>query len=779
MYSVDVARALVRLMVGGLLALLVWHTGRVAAQTPQPLWQRGQWHQATSVSGCSLPRPATRGAERHGCFNKQIRVGSQPFLDICTGSTRTQSYAGNPTCNDFLRPEWDTVTVAGGIGMLGIYPAGCTAIRGEAEHPSPFQPPRRVTDAIVALRSDGESEARILGTGILIAADLVLTANHVVNPSDPAATEEIEYAVFGDRNRDLNPPMSHNDLKWVQIGRRADGSVNTIFGSPPEKLDYAVIRILKSSSVLNALPIPLAKRHQLENASWLDRPTVVGYTDNPFFPRGLVVSSGGVWAQTPQKAILEINNDLFYNVNTARGFSGGAVLNSQSQLVGIHLKAHSGDFGYRNMQGCFVDPVGADNKIRDFSRPNGGQSIHRIFEDIANSTSDKDLQHTFQDAEIVAAVVSYRTVHSLIWKPEPTVTRTLGLYAKKRIRFEVTEQAEAIVTPAAKPDCGQDSGSALDDGNCRAPFYENVAQAALPDEARRKRFAVGAIVGKTDEGKDLLLATGVMLSPEHVLTAGHAVPVPSEAANLRFVLDWTPDEPFTECKQVGKLVPEVLAGSARSRLDYALLKLHEPMKLVASDGACDWSLLRPVSRSASKLEVSGAIYALGHYLYNYPHPLSLFFGGFVSGLHRWPKDGGGSFNIDYTLRTTRGLSGGAVLDASFFWVALHQRSLNRARYDLLTDWHPYSHWYYERPSWHNFWRPLPVPCTEENQTTKNETRCFPGQGALVSDIVRDLSLQLGTTWMCANLPRVAEYLRDNSMNIQPCASKSANNTPRR
>ena len=753
------------------LGIALAFAGEMSSSADRPIF-----HQAMVVAGCTSPRMAARGGERHSCRNEQVDASLDFFRDICTNrisetETGYVRYGGKQACADFLRPEWETVAVAGGVGMHGIFPSGCGEIRGSSSLNYPRQPPPAALGAVVAIRNESASGAETLGTGVLIAPGIVLTAYHVVVGSG-SESDVPAYAVFGHRNRDEHPPMSHEELTSSRILKDSQTkNIKLLYWSRTEDLDFAVFEIEKLDAIRKVVPLPIRTKLQMEAAPLWDRPTIVGYTDNPFFPRGLVVSTDGRWNTKPVAAFAEVTNDLFYSLNTAGGFSGAPVFNSNFEWVGLHLVAHSGDYVTKRGDACIFHTPKTESFIRDFNRPNGGQSLNRIFEHIANQSSNAEMKEIFGSEEIASAIASYRSQQARVLMPQSP-----GKAGKADVPFR-TWWIGATPTPSrplkASETCGASAQADPATGSCRAPLVSESAQSAIPHSARSKRFAVGAIVAKMNDGKDQLVATGVMLSNKHVLTAGHSVPVPAAISGYRFVLDWSRSgDQHLKCRVELPILPRVFAGSARSRLDYALLELATPAPLARDDGSCQWELLELAPYSPRVTNAGAKAFALGHYFADYERPLSLFYRGVFAGEHRWSKDGGGSLNLDYSLPTEEGLSGGAVLDQSFRLVGLHQRSLKRARETRpQTAWHPYNQWTYGLPSWRNLWRPFPVACGPES-LSRDPNDCFPGQGTLISDIAQDAAMQMGHHWMCKNVPKLARlFLAQVSSTSPACSSE--------
>ncbi len=707
------------------------------------------------VSRCTVPRVAVRAFVPHSCRNA-VPVAGQRYYDICTGKAGkvydASDVAPSTDYDRIKRPEWDTARVAGGIGMLGVQPWGCSVIRGADADAPPLQLPTHLASAVAALHgwagSPTEGLRDSIGSAVLVAPHILLTARHVLyKQGEKQKQRALSFAVFKYRNSDLYEPMSHENLLAAPLV--LSGAVPKILFES-EQFDFAFIEIDLTNVKSPPSPIPIPKYSANTGAEYYaGSPLVVGYTDNPFYPRGLVVSGRGTWHERPDGADEDETpypSDIFYNVNTAHGFSGGGVFDSTNRWRGVHQRAYSASLPDKN-----------DPRLRDFSRPNGGVSIERVFGELANQACDARLQAMFRDDQAAATIASYRS---------PSVVPPCGTSSMKN-------QAAAPVTAMSTPMANAHSETAkappnaacyvakstLAEWGCRADYRHPLAQNQLPDLWKRAWPAVGAIVAKDALNTDVLVGTGVLLAADLVLTAGHVAPIPSAIGlnQFRFVLGYLGEK---KCQQSIDVATPILAASAQNLRDFALLRLKLPVDLTENAVECPWKMLAASPQPAALQGRSAVV--VGHFVESDGDqaPLSLFYSGEFFGTKHWSKDGGGTANVDYALYVLPGASGGAVLDADFTWFALHQRSLRQARSETDSHWHPYGHWLYGETWWsaarETRCKPHDRIITIENSGSL--LQCWPAQATLLTDIAEDIARTLGAKWVCERLPLWARLL---------------------
>lgn len=276
----------------------------------------------------------------------------------------------------------------------------------------------------------------------------------------------------------------------------------------------------------------------------------------------------------------------------------------------------------------------------------------------------------------------------------------------------------------------------------------------------RDRFARKAVaeIRSRDAGNIDILASGTFLSPNWILTAAH--PFISKArlnalkASVGRVLPTIP----TDVASLNSLaicdfhfVLDQLVSSVRGYLDYLLVKVTP-----VQSKACSKSTTQADSGSAfeAPFEIPSAqqlrgkpAYAMGFTSNSeYPDGLSLLHGGVFLGARRYTKNLGTLFNLDYETHATPGFSGGPIFDEAGRWIAIHQRSTERALDDDVTRWNPYLDEYYpyQYDPKKSVWRRPPEP--------------MPSQGTPLTDIAFDVVNKCGIRWMCANVPALAAIL---------------------
>lgn len=696
---------------------------------------------AVVVSRCAVPRIATRAHARHECDNRLPTALNYRYIDICTGILNLDGLLNSDgdiaeyKRVDRRRPEWATQPTAQGPGMRGVLPWGCEHVLGAAPETVPLQPPIELASGVAALSVGyGGNSGKMVGSAILISPTVLLTARHVLYDEawrdDPI---ELTHAIFRYFNSDIFAPPSHEALHTVRLVKNTDGYPKILAES--RELDFALIKLEKSSG---AVPISIPERGVSAGRAG---PMVLGYTDNPFFPRGLVVSTHGDWQPVPPG--LSGNDlaryDLFYNVNTANGFSGGPVLDTSHRLRGMHLRAFAGD------------DLRDSKKLMDFSRPNGGISVDAIFACIAAALTRGDLETLLRSESAAAAIYGYRKPTS--GERSDGSSRCSDLVTRQEtvpdgaIRLEA-DTANTKAHPPRRTFCEVYRAAAVEESMCSVDLAHDDAQRLLPEHLRGGyRPAIGALIAKDRQGRSMLMGTAVLISADLVVTAGHVVPIPDtvNTQQVRFVLGYNPENllsaPPKKCAYESEVSRHILAASARSLRDFAVLRLKSTIDSSAMQ-ECNWKLLRP---RALPPTVNTNAFAIGHFNLGAERNLSLFYAGKFMGVNRWSKDGGGSVNVDYGLGTEPGLSGAAVFDEDFNWVALHQRTLSRASEETDTKWHPYGYWMYGDNR---------ADCRGKrpNLSGVSLSDCWPAQGTLMSDIAIDTTRAMGIEWMCSELP---------------------------
>ena len=349
-------------------------------------WQNGVPNDAfvvQRVSECGPPHPAMMWGTPMRCsvhLNDWLR-GSEYEQEPC-GFPFRPPYA--PFSADHMKlyirpmPEWDTAPVGRrgsslGPGMNGIVSATCE-FNGDG---SPIRRPPESTLFSVGVVRVAE-KGRTHGTATRIGRDLVLTAWHVACPNKEVKVTPT-VAVFrrprvaahvGRSESTATSFEEENDFDLVVSGN----DLVIVAGSPNTELDYAVLRLSTSGARAAAITKALEGHPSLASTVWLEslergaRTHLLGFTDNVFFPRGLVLSTFGSVVGRLPVGDLDRGLDTFYNLASAGGFSGGPVFDDQFRWRAMHLTALSYDT--------------SPDTARDFSRPNAGVSIQAIMADL-------------------------------------------------------------------------------------------------------------------------------------------------------------------------------------------------------------------------------------------------------------------------------------------------------------------------------------------------------------------------------------------------------------
>ena len=306
------------------------------------------------------------------------RFGTESLLQKENPFVRCEeraSQALNPLA--LADPACETVEVASGPGMRGILPIACTHVSGVNERL--VAPPFGIaTSAVGAIKN---VKGRVIGTGILLAKDLLLTPRHVADPAHylgpcgslPAGIFPAESAPvsvdFGER---LEPDgnfvgMSQHSvwgLEYVRTGNMP-AKLAIYFEPTAPNLDFVLLRLKpdperslsdvcglsstaprqrahSTNSRATSAPIstdacglvPIAIPLQVSVLEVSDRLDMLAYTANPYFPRGLIWSGEGRFLGRDDA--FPTGASLLHNLQSASGFSGGPLFGRQMSWVGIH-----------------------------------------------------------------------------------------------------------------------------------------------------------------------------------------------------------------------------------------------------------------------------------------------------------------------------------------------------------------------------------------------------------------------------------------------------------
>ena len=141
---------------------------------------------------------------------------------------------------------------------------------------------------------------------------------------------------------DGKPPRFENIIEYELETEKVGAAIQPKLyaHSPDHELDYAIVRILCNEALKNCpvnlgiQPIRLEKNDAPSMASALH---LFGFTDNVFFPRGMILSTNGAIENSNR---IECQGAGFcYSNQTTFGFSGGPVFDNSFRLLGIHTES--------------------------------------------------------------------------------------------------------------------------------------------------------------------------------------------------------------------------------------------------------------------------------------------------------------------------------------------------------------------------------------------------------------------------------------------------------
>lgn len=337
-------------------------------------------------------------------------------------------------------PECETLRVANGPGMHGIAPAACMHLSGLAVDRFPLHAPRKVLRAVAALRDRFGHE---VGTAVLVANNVLLTAKHVLI-ANPVT------AVFDFHSSD-GCALADPDEELAFSLTYSDNSLYEIASSPEAKLDFSLIS-LDSRTPMSGGGLRVRQRRLANSCSLVDLPTawqsaircrgdalwdtscfgltpikfdvdavvspiregagvfVIGVTRNVFYPRGLIGSTDGsiVLYAGKESDVSFVGTTIHYNAQTARGFSGGPVLNADFQMVGMHTRGYS----LLNEESAL-----AAKRMREYLRPNGGHSLQSIFTALAEFYSHTDEPTILKKTPFMTVVNQFKEAQTKPTRP--------------------------------------------------------------------------------------------------------------------------------------------------------------------------------------------------------------------------------------------------------------------------------------------------------------------------------------------------------------------------
>ncbi len=204
-------------------------------------------------------------------------------------------------------------------------------------------------EAVVRVELSGEP----VGTGFLVAPDLMVTNHHVI--SDDAEAKRAQARFFCEA-----PDDEHKEKARREVVARAAGQQPLLYTS--EKLDVTLIRLAGSPPLARYLPL---------------RPKVMRQNDRV----AIIQHPGGYPKQISlQNNLVAAANDRFvqYYTSTKAGSSGSPVLDDDFAVIAIHYrwvhnKAWDGDGQIR-----VTDP----KQVKDLQYRNQGTSVIALLADL-------------------------------------------------------------------------------------------------------------------------------------------------------------------------------------------------------------------------------------------------------------------------------------------------------------------------------------------------------------------------------------------------------------
>lgn len=184
----------------------------------------------------------------------------------------------------------------------------------------PYEALTKFAGAATAFRCRIRRDGEVVGSGVLVGPNTVLTAWHVIRPADPADPPEIEVLLSDDKIVAARPPVAYES----QCSKR---ELANHFPSSDDEVanlhDVAVLRLAKpAGALLGAAKLPEKPAAYTTNGTIL----LVHY------PRGKDL---GVGVGTLGK-IRKLNARWSHTIPTDGGSSGGACFDGSLTLLGIH-----------------------------------------------------------------------------------------------------------------------------------------------------------------------------------------------------------------------------------------------------------------------------------------------------------------------------------------------------------------------------------------------------------------------------------------------------------
>jgi tetratricopeptide (TPR) repeat protein len=296
---------------------------------------------------------------------------------------------------------------------------------------------KQITVRIEAYNDRGEFTAH--GSGVLISRKgntyTLLTADHVLHYRNRDGSDRLDGTIKGSRFQIVTPdgrkyPVQSNSIRRQSV------------------LDLTTFKITSNKSYRLA-SIAAADRVAY-SFNGLDWTFVAGYPDPTKFNRKRqqwlwYMSAGGSFAREQNFFATKNNNsstagyELVYNNLTYGGMSGGAVLNGQGQLVGIHGRQENLATGYGLSLGI---PIGVFNGL---TKELGVDSKALNYQPVLPAL-------TSQENKILNAQIKQRQRTELNNIPAPTTEDLWLAKAVQQIRIEQTDSAIVSLNNAIKLD---------------------------------------------------------------------------------------------------------------------------------------------------------------------------------------------------------------------------------------------------------------------------------------------------------------------------------------
>jgi hypothetical protein len=223
-----------------------------------------------------------------------------------------------------LTPSWSTpvFTDDDGIGSLtSLHEAG---------------------DAFVAVGMRGAEGMTIVGSGVMVAPGLVLTATHVIDEIEAAGSVPVILSFLPDAAR-----------AWLPIGFSALTGPSAFYADQTVSSDVTLVSCTLNSDALSPAPLKLAPM-RVALPLLGDRLWAIGFRhqqiENGAAFVSPMISSGIVTQAFPMGRGERMPSPCFeVDMETIGGMSGGAVVNAEGEVVGIVSSSPDGGPSYMTL----------------------------------------------------------------------------------------------------------------------------------------------------------------------------------------------------------------------------------------------------------------------------------------------------------------------------------------------------------------------------------------------------------------------------------------------